>query len=64
MTKITKLWCAAKSACAYCDEVVHFFDILKDRYASDQIMIIAEDEAQSLNHVQLNNTNVIMKGFF
>ena len=49
---------------AYCDEVVHFFNILNDRYVSDQIMNIADDEAQSLYHVQLNNDNVIMEVFF
>ena len=44
MTKITKLRCAAKSA--YCDEVVNFLDILKDRDVSEQIVNIPEDEAQ------------------
>ena len=43
----------------YCDEVVNFFDILKDRDVSDQIVNIPEDEAQRLYQVQLNNNNVV-----
>ena len=57
MTKIAKLRYAAKSA--YCDEVLSFLDILKDRDVSDQIVNIPEDKAQRLYQVQLNNNNVV-----
>ena len=57
VTKITKLRCAAKSA--YCDEVVNFLDILKDRDVSEQIVNIPEDEAQRVYQVQINNNNVV-----
>ena len=45
VTKITKLRCAAKSA--YCDEVVNFLDLLKDRDVSEQIVNM------------INNNNVV-----
>ena len=57
VTKIAKLRYAAKSA--YCDEVLSFLDILKDRDVSDQIVNIPEDKAQRLYQVQLNNNNVV-----
>ena len=44
VTKIAKLRYAAKSA--YCDEVLSFLEILKDRDVSDQIVNIPEDKAQ------------------
>ena len=57
VTKIAKLRCAAKSA--YCDEVLSFLDIRKNRHVSDQIVNILEDKAQRLYQVQLNNNNVV-----
>ena len=57
VTKIAKLRYAAKSA--YCDEVLSFLDILKDRDVSDQIANIPEDKAQRLYQVQLNSNNVV-----
>ena len=57
VTKIAKLRYAAKSA--YCDEVLSFLDILKDRDVSDQIANIPDDKAQRLYQVQLNNNNVV-----
>ena len=57
MTKTAKLQYAAKSA--YCDEVLSFLDILRDRAVSDQIVNIPEDKAQRLYQVQLNNNNVV-----
>ena len=60
VTKIAKLRYAAKSAYSgYCDEVLSFLDILKDRDVSDQIVNIPEDKAQRQYQVQLNNNNVV-----